>query len=236
MILEEEDLTIEKLTAHSKRGIYIIPDKMSSNYLARFEFSPDVVVDVGVHSGTDFLYELFPKTKTLLIDPFPGFEKTCIERFGQKYDFEYFHCAVGAAPGKSTLKVQGDNIGKSTLGLPTTMQGQNTREEFDVEVKTLDSICKNYAGKVGLKIDTEGHELEVLKGASDTLKRTEFIIAELSIKKRYWGGYRFSEVVSFLQENDFEIIDILNPIWRVHMFWDCLFVKKDSDLFKSRVI
>lgn len=236
MILEADDLTDEKLMAHSKRGIFIIPDKLTPQYLGRFNFTPDVVVDVGVSRGSDFLYDLFPKTKTLLIDPFPGFENICRKRYGDRFDFDYFECAVGAEDGKSVLKIQSDDIGKSTLGMPTTMQGQRTEKEVDVQVRTLDSICKAYPGKLGLKIDTEGHELEVLKGAEETLGRTEFVIAEVSIKKRYWGGYRFSDVIALMQKHNFEILDILNPVWRVHMFWDCLFVKKDSPLFASRTI
>ncbi len=236
MILEPEDLTTEKLTAHAKRGIYIIPDKMQPEYLSRFAFNPDVVVDVGVSRGSDFLYELFPKTKTILIDPLPGYEEIVNKKFGTKYDFDFFHCAVGAEPGKAMLKIQSDNASKSTLGNPTTMQGQHTEKEVEVEVRTVDDIVSKYRGKIGLKIDTEGHEFEVLKGSKEALKRTEFVLAEVSIKKRYWGGYRFSDIVAFMAENGFEIIDMLNPIWRVHMHWDCLFIKKDSPLFASRTI
>ncbi|MGK9339356.1 FkbM family methyltransferase [Sinorhizobium meliloti] len=236
MIFEQDDLTDDKLIAHGKRGVFVIPDKLSAKYLARFNFSPDVVVDVGVSRGSDFLYELFPRTKTLLIDPYPGFEDICRKRYGDEYNFDYFECAVGAEAGKSTLKIQSDDIGKSTLGVPTTMQGQNTVKEVEVDVKTLDSVCRPYSGKIGLKIDTEGHEYEVLKGASETLRRAEFVIAEVSIKKRYWGGYRFSDVIALMREHDFEMLDLLNPIWRVHMFWDCLFVKTNSPLFSSRTI
>lgn len=236
MLIDQDDLTDEELIAQAKRGIFVIPDKLTAKYLTRFNFSPDLVVDVGVSRGSDFLYELFPKTKTLLIDPYPGFEDICRSQYGDKYDFDYFECAVGADAGKSTLKIQSDDIGKSTLGMPTTMQGQKTVKEVEVEVTTLDNLCKVYPGKVGLKIDTEGHELEVLKGAAETLRRTEFVIAEVSIKKRYWGGYRFSDMISLMKEHDFEILDMLNPIWRVHMFWDCLFVKANSPLFASRTI
>jgi FkbM family methyltransferase len=236
MILEEDDLTDEKLLAHSRRGIYIIQDKMTPRYLSRFEFKPDVVIDVGVSHGSDFLYELFPTTKTVLIDPLPGYEEICRKKFANKYDFDFFQCAVGAEPGKAVLKIQSDNASKSTLGNPTTMQGQHTEKEVEVDVKTLDGIAAAYPGKIGLKIDTEGHELEVLKGAKEALKRTEFVLAEVSIKKRYWGGYRFSDVIAFMKEHEFEILDVLNPIWRVHMFWDCLFVKANSPLFASRTI
>lgn len=128
---------------------------MQPEYLSRFAFNPDVVVDVGVSRGSDFLYELFPKTKTILIDPLPGYEEIVNKKFGTKYDFDFFHCAVGAEPGKAMLKIQSDNASKSTLGNPTTMQGQHTEKEVEVEVRTVDDIVSKYRGKIGLKIDTE---------------------------------------------------------------------------------
>lgn len=236
MIFEKEDLTEERLKAYSRRGVYVIPDKMTPEYLRRFNFAPDVVVDVGVSNGSDFLYSLFPTTKTLLIDPLPDFEEKIRAKFDGKYDFDYFHCAAGREPGEATLRIQSDNASKSTLANPTRMQGQNTEKEVTVPVKTLDAITDNYPGKIGLKIDTEGFEMEVLGGAIETLKRTEFVLAEVSVKERYVGGYRFSDVIAFMREHGFEIIDMLNPVWRVHMFWDCLFIKADSPLFSARAI
>lgn len=236
MIFENEELTEERLKSYARRGFYVIPDKMTPEYMRRFNFAPDVVVDVGVSNGSDFLYPLFPKAKTLLVDPLPDFDAKIRAKFNGKYDFEYFHCAAGREPGEATLRIQSDNASKSTLANPTRMQGQNTEKEVEVEIKTLDSITANYPGKVGLKIDTEGFEMEVLGGAIETLKRTEFVLAEVSVKERYIGGYRFSDVITFMRDNGFEIIDMLNPIWRVHMFWDCLFIKKDSPLFSSRSV
>lgn len=236
MIFEKDDLTEEKLKAFSRRGVYVIPDKMTPEYLRRFGFTPDVVIDVGVSNGSDFLYELFPTVKTVLVDPLPDFEEKIRTRFGTKYDFDYFHCAAGRQAGSAKLQIQSDNASKSTLAQPTRMQGQNTEREVVVDIKTIDSIAANYAGKVGLKIDTEGFEMEVLGGSIETLKRCEFVLAEVSVKERYVGGYRFSDVVTFMAGHGFEIIDMLNPIWRVHMFWDCLFIKKDSPLFSSRSI
>lgn len=236
MIFEKDDLTEEKLKAYAKRGVYVIPDKMSPEYLSRFNFKPDVVVDVGVSNGSDFLYSLFPKTKTLLVDPLPDFEEKIRDKFKDKYDFDFFHCAAGREPGKATLRIQSDNASKSTLANPTRMQGQNTEKEVEVEIRTIDSITAKYPGKIGLKIDTEGFEMEVLGGSVETLKRTEFVLAEVSVKNRYEGGYRFSDMVGFMKANGFEIIDMLNPVWRVHMFWDCLFVKADSPLFSARGI
>lgn len=231
-----EDLSEQQLVALAREGFMVIPEKMSAQYLSRFDFNPDVIIDVGVSNGSDFLYEAFPDKLHVLVEPQPGFETAIKRRFGEKYRFSFENCAAGATSGVATLKVQGDNASKSTLGSPTRIQGQNTTREVEVAVRTLDEIVRDTPGSIGLKIDTEGHELSVLKGATETLSRAEFVLAEVSIKNRFEGGYRFSDIVLFMKQNGFEVIDTLNPIWRVHMFWDCLFVKSNSSLFSSRKV
>jgi FkbM family methyltransferase len=43
--------------------------------------------------------------------------------------------------------------------------------------KKLNRIYKSNL-KIGIKIDTEGYELEVIKGAKETLKKTQFVLLE----------------------------------------------------------
>ena len=55
-----------------------------------------------------------------------------------------------------------------------------------------------------LKIDTEGHELEVLKGALKTIKehKVKFILIELHFSKMY-QNYSKKKIESFLAKNNF---------------------------------
>jgi hypothetical protein len=47
-----------------------------------------------------------------------------------------------------------------------------------------------------LKIDAEGSQLEVIRGATETLSQTSFIIAEVSVSPRFPGSYRFAEFLA----------------------------------------
>jgi FkbM family methyltransferase len=71
---------------------------------------------------------------------------------------------------------------------------------------TLDNYIKDIelSNKIDLlKIDTEGHELYVLLGAKRNLSNIRFIYFEHHYDDMLAKGYKFSEIDSFLRENNF---------------------------------
>ena len=60
-----------------------------------------------------------------------------------------------------------------------------------------------------LKLDVQGAELDVLKGANQTLKKTKMLIVEQSVESPYIGGSKYYEVDSFLRESGFDLLDII---------------------------
>ena len=83
---------------------------------------------------------------------------------------------------------------------------QNTRviqEKGDIKICTLDSLNLNNVDLI--KIDVEGYEMEVLKGAIETIKNVQFIMIELNNNaKRYDSSNR--EIEKFLPTLGFEIL------------------------------
>jgi hypothetical protein len=80
-----------------------------------------------------------------------------------------------------------------------------------VDVRPLDlMLAERYRGPFLIKIDTEGFELEVLKGAIETLAKTELLIVETSVARRHEGSYAFADLIAFLAENGFGFSDILD--------------------------
>ncbi len=62
-------------------------------------------------------------------------------------------------------------------------------------------------------------------------KRAIFVLAEANVNRRYVGGYRFSELVSFMGQNGFEILDFPRPIRQESDDCDVLFARYDSARF-----
>ena len=66
------------------------------------------------------------------------------------------------------------------------MKVLNTFKTIEVETSTIDNICiRNNINKIDvLKIDTEGSELNVLRGATKMLKNTKIILVEILDEKK----------------------------------------------------
>lgn len=79
-----------------------------------------------------------------------------------------------------------------------------------VNLITLDSVFKNYvsnSSKSLLKIDVQGYEEQVLKGAVDNIQEIDAIKLECSLVSLYDGDKTF-DYFDFFKKNGFEFFDI----------------------------
>ena len=66
-----------------------------------------------------------------------------------------------------------------------------------------------YRETLGIKIDAEGFELEILKGGSKAIHSATFIILELPIDhKRFKNGYTFEDAIIFMKGKGYSIVGI----------------------------
>jgi FkbM family methyltransferase len=189
----------------------------------------DGVVDVGVRRGTPWLYEVFPDARFVLVDPQEGGEALLTAR---PADFVFVNKALGRAPGRRTINEQG---AMSTFLERTTLTSVRTRKRYEAEIVTLDAVIAQHlpaARSIGLKIDTEGFELEVLAGLGAAASRVDFIVSEASVLNRFENSYNFSELIAELWKMDFRFYNILNPPYpKAPRCYDCLFFRKDDPAF-----
>eukprot|EP01012_Entosiphon_sulcatum_P066125 TRINITY_DN95213_c0_g1_i1.p1 TRINITY_DN95213_c0_g1~~TRINITY_DN95213_c0_g1_i1.p1 ORF type:complete len:248 (-),score=48.61 TRINITY_DN95213_c0_g1_i1:95-838(-) len=214
-------------------GYRIGCDKFTAEFLNPIKLNIKTLVDVGVQTGTPPLYKAFPKSKIVMVEAQPGLRDAIDQRFGGKYDYDYIECGAGEAPGELELTV---------TGAASTFLEKYSNSEADarfagrvtVPVRRLDDILEGYEPPYGIKVDTEGFELAVLKGATGVLDKTEFVIAEVSVRPRFIGSYTFAEIVSFLDGHGLTFLSVLNDKEGVNTFYDCLFVRHDHPVFATK--
>ncbi|KIT15556.1 FkbM family methyltransferase [Jannaschia aquimarina] len=204
-----------------------LPDKMSARYFRKYGFQAPVIIDVGVLNGTPFLYDAFPDSHFILVDPLEESGAAIAAKWSH-LSYEFHLTAAGASPGQLDLLVEPGRLARSSASRRAGPPSATPRPIF---VTPLDRITQGRPGPFGLKIDTEGHEIEVLKGATETLKRCEFVIAEVSIKKRFAGGYRFSDMIGFMADHGFEAHSFLSGLTRAPRMSDVLFLPADDPRF-----
>ena len=197
-----------------RKGLTAIADKSQAAHLQSFGLAPDVVFDVGVDQGTPFLYQAFPDAQFALIDPRTESRASLTGPNAPK-NAQFFETALGAAPGTLTLNIpysdKGEQGAMASLRQRTdTLSARFNRiETREVAVTTLDQIAADFKGRVGLKIDTEGFEDEVLSGATQTLLRTDFVILEMSLVQRFAGISPPSHLITRLAAAGLEFRDVL---------------------------
>lgn len=208
-------------------GIRRSRDLFRSDYLRALNFGVKTVVDVGVHRGTQPLYAAFPDCHFILVDPLPGCESLLRHRPAR---YVFVNKGLAAEAGRRALHVQ--EAGKTTFLDRTALTAVPTVASHEVETTTLDMLLGSTGCErpIGIKIDTEGYELEVLKGLRDYWNAVRFIICEASIRRRFVGSYQVSELVAHLWGRGFALFNFLNePIERPR-YYDLLFVPRTSPL------
>jgi FkbM family methyltransferase len=137
---------------------------------------PKVIVDVGANIG-DFtrtcrLY--FPNAKVYAFEP----EKlpNLIALTKKDPNIAVIHKAVGNESKKVMFNITEDSARNSIL-IPLDKKVISSKE---IEMVTLDSWAQHHNITVDiLKIDTEGYDLEVLKGAVNVLNNTKVVFLEV---------------------------------------------------------
>jgi FkbM family methyltransferase len=197
-----------------RKGLVANADKSRAEHLQSFGLAPDVVFDVGVDTGTPLLYQAFPNARFALIDPRHE-ARAALKGADAPRDAQFFETALGAA--ESTLTLTIPHSAKGEQGAMASLRHRTDRlsakftkiETRQVAVTTLDAIAAQFPGRVGLKIDTEGFEDDVLQGATQTLLRTDFVILEMSLTQRFAGITPPSHLITRLAAAGLEFRDVL---------------------------
>lgn len=173
--------------------------------------APATVIDVGAGAGTPTLYQAFPESYHVLVEPLKEFQHD-LRRVVAAYRGEHVMSAVGSEQGSTTIHVEREGLMLSSI-LERSSSGDSKVEEREIPITTLDELRHRLDWKppFGLKIDTEGFEHHVIAGAAELLTETEFVIAEISMRpKRFDENYSFAEFIALMDEHGFRLCDILD--------------------------
>jgi FkbM family methyltransferase len=175
--------------------------------------SIDTLIDIGVGSeGTPDLYNKFNTQKLVLIDPLEEAEIYAKKHLKNR-DVEFFKLAVGNEDnGEGIISVQ-DELGNSSLLEASEINYKdNSVDKRPITIMKLDTVLKDIEklGRIGIKIDVEGFELDVIKGAGLSLKHTKFVLAEVRHNyESFKGVYKLHEFINEMQKNNFILTMII---------------------------
>jgi len=143
-------------------------------------------------SGSIYAFEVDPR-------PIKCLKKTI--RRNNLTNIHLLECALGDKKGHATLN-QVKDCGHTRVVINSVGKG------FPVD--TLDNYAKGFKGEIqGIKIDVEGFELMVLRGAEKTIRKHKpVIVFESDSEHANHYGYSLKDIRSFFAELDYQISDI----------------------------
>ena len=122
---------------------------------------------------------------------------------------ELIHNSFENKPRNKTLNIVLGKLDESSYFLKLKnflIKQKKIKEIYDVETTTVDDYFKGLnLQNTLLKIDVEGHELNVLEGSKNTIKKIDFVL----IENQYFDIYKdnnINECHSFLKNNQFDLI------------------------------
>jgi len=173
----------------------------------------DTLIDIGVGpQGTEDLYRVFKNANLILIDPIDE-AKEYSNKLSKDRKVDFFQSALGKDDNiEKNMKLQKKRALTSFLEISPINEEDDYTEIKKVKISKLDTLLKdkNRLGRIGIKIDTEGYELEVILGAAEILKYTKFVIAEVRHNHESLKGvYKLHEFMKAMNENNFTLSKIL---------------------------
>jgi FkbM family methyltransferase len=127
--------------------------------------------------------------------------------------------AIGNMDGTIEINVAGNSLSSSVLPMLDSHLRAAPESAYvakeQVPIRKLDSVARDFdlSGNVFVKIDVQGFEMDVLKGAADTLGKVRGLEIELSLVPLYEGQTLMLDMVHHLRGIGFELNGIF-PVFK----------------------
>lgn len=181
---------------------------------ARFGGREVTVVDVGAHVGEYAVCArraFGPQATLHCFEPHPETFAALERRFGANARTHCHRLALGEGHGTASLYSEPASAVFSSLhpeafGAP----GHEVSRVDEVELETLDRVAERLGlGRIDLlKVDVEGHELSVLKGARELLDRRLIEVVQFEFGERNLASRTFLRDFFELLGADFELFRV----------------------------
>ncbi len=164
-----------------------------------------------------------------LIEPLRSAFKMLEKKYKKNECFQLLNVGCSSHSGLGTLYTEEANDGQSSsLLTPDQHLVQYPKIKFKgvqrTNLMSLDSIdIQDRHKKNFLSLDVQGYELEVLKGAKNSLKHIQYILCEVNNvgASMYKGAADINDIDDFLWDQSFKRVTI--PNWVNNSYTDCLY-------------
>ena len=195
------------------------------------------IAHVGAHRGQEVkeYKDNFPEVEIYLFEPQLNLFRYLQEKFKTDKNIHLYNYALGSKKDCSSMFMSNNDGQSSSFYKPKHHLIEHPEVKFQYEeqifeIKVFDDLGINDIDF--LNIDTQGFEMEVLKGSVDTLEKSvKYLILEVNKKELYEGCPRVKDIDTFLNKYGFIRTD--THYWMDSYSWgDAFYIKKELISYK----
>lgn len=202
--------------------------------LARRGFSPRTIFDVGANRGSwaREARSIWPRASLVLFEPNETLQQS-LNSVAQELSARVVPELIGATSGEvvnfnrmTDEHSTGSSVLSERSSVPRIVEKRS--------LKTLDDYQEALEEPALLKMDVQGYELEVLRGAEQCLQLVEAVLMEVALIETIEGAPLLREILNFMEDRGFVAHDIAEmhrrPLDNALSQIDLIFLKKNSPL------
>jgi len=159
-------------------------------------------IDVGCHKGEimDVIVSLAPRAKHFAFEPIPEFYNLLSNKYSK--NIKIFPFALSDQNGTTKFQFVKNAPAYSGIKQRKYEVKNPDIEEIEVELKKLDEVIPTNLKIDFIKIDVEGAEFGVLKGAANILKNNKpVVVFEFGLGASDYYGTKPEEIFKFLTQD-----------------------------------
>lgn len=189
------------------------------------------VIDVGVQKQTHEIKDVYRDCKQVLVEPAIQFRDDILFNYENLKDVVYVWKAASNEVGSCYLhlfSIKGDGKPTHSAINDNPNMEKNDLKVIEVEKIRIDELVKtnNYPSPYLLKVDVDGHDLEVLRGAEGILANTDVVIVEAPL-------HFLSERLNYLESQGFVLWDIVDLCYFRGKCWQVDLVLINKTIFEN---